>query len=69
MTDARALLAEAVNLPDTALGQDPKLGVLAGWDSLAHMRLILTLEARLGRQLSPIEIVSIEGLSDIEALL
>lgn len=67
MTAAEQFLAEVLNLPtvpaDATLGHPPE------WDSLAHMRLVLALEERMGKPLSAMQIVSLAGLADIEALL
>jgi acyl carrier protein len=57
---AEATGADAATVPDTA-----RLGGFARWDSLAHLRLILALEEKIGRQLDPDEAVRIESLHDI----
>lgn len=67
MTDAREFLARVLELPEVP--PDATLGHPPAWDSLAHMRLVLALEEVLGHQLSPVQIVSLAGLADIQALL
>ncbi len=67
MTQARRLLANVLNLPDVP--PDAMLGNPPEWDSLAHMRLILTLEEATGQPLTPAQIVSLATLADIETLL
>lgn len=67
MTQARHLLSEVLNLPDVP--PDAMLGNPPEWDSLAHMRLVLALEEKSGRPLSPAQIVSLATLADLEALL
>lgn len=73
MTDARAraatLLAEALMLEPDEIGPETSLAETEAWDSLAHMRLILALEAVLERPLEAEEIVGIEAAGDVEALL
>lgn len=66
---ARTLLADAINVDITSLSDDARLGATEQWDSLAHLRLILAVEAHIGRSLDPDEIVGIEGLDDVAALL
>jgi acyl carrier protein len=66
---ARALLADAINVDITTLSDDARLGTTEQWDSLAHLRLILALETRIGRPLDPDEIVRIGSLDDVVALL
>ncbi len=59
-----ALGVDAAQLPvDTAIGRPER------WDSLAHVRIILAIEARLDRQLAPDEVVAIADLTDIERIL
>ena len=67
--DARQMLAIVLDLSGDAVPDSARLGDPAAWDSLAHLRLILALEARLGRELEPEQIVGIECLDDIAAVL
>jgi len=66
---ARELLAEAIGTETAALPDGARIGSFARWDSLAHLRLILALEAKIGRQLDPDEAVRIESLDDVAGLL
>jgi len=66
---AKRLLADAVGMEDSAIPEAPRVGSFERWDSLAHMRLLLALEERLGHELDSDVIARIESLSDIEALL
>ena len=66
---AKQLLAEAVHCEAAAIPDDVRIGRFERWDSLAHLRLVLAIEARIGRQLDPDESVRIETLTDIAALL
>ena len=66
---AGALLATALKIEPDAVDAGAALGITPEWDSLAHMRLILALEERLGRQLEPETIVGITNLDQIAALL
>lgn len=63
------LLAGALQIDPSAVDGSTALGVTPQWDSLAHLRLILSLEDRLGRQLTPQAIVAIHGLKDVVSLL
>jgi acyl carrier protein len=66
---ARKLLAEATGAELAAVPDGARLGRFERWDSLAHLRLILALEAKIGRQLDPDEAVRIESLEDVARLL
>ncbi len=46
-----------------------RIGAIPGWDSLGHMRLVLTLESRLGRALAAQEIVNLKSVADVRKLL
>ena len=66
---ARRLLAGALDVPPDTIGPQTRLGVVPQWDSLAHMRLVLAIEDLLGRQLAPHEILSIDGLDTVAAIV
>jgi acyl carrier protein len=66
---ARYLLANAIDTEEPAIPEDARIGLFERWDSLAHMRLLLAVEERLGRLLDPDEVAAIESLDDIDALL
>jgi acyl carrier protein len=51
------------------ISTDARIGLFERWDSLAHMRLILALEQRVGRLLDPDETISIKSLDDVARLL
>jgi acyl carrier protein len=66
---ARRVLATALDLAPDAVSDSARLGDPDAWDSLAHLRLILAIEAELGHELDPAQIVEIECLADIASLL
>ena len=45
------------------------IGSLPGWDSIAHVNIVLALEERLGRPLSAEEIASAKQVDDFAKLL
>ena len=69
MTGAKQLLAEAIGADAAAVPDGARIGGYERWDSLAHLRLILALEAMIGRELDPDEAVRIESLHDVAAFL
>ena len=69
LRSAKELLARAANCDPAAVHDDAQLGQMEGWDSLAHLRLILAIEEKLGRMLDPEETVAIARLADIAALV
>lgn len=66
---ARALLAAELALPHDQIGPDTALFSTAEWNSLAHLRIVLALEEIIKRPLTPTEIISLSGFSDVTALL
>lgn len=66
---ARMILAEATNLGPEELDENASMTTLDGWDSLAHMRIILAVEELLGRQIAPEKLVEIANLEDIAEII
>ena len=66
---ARQLLAAVLAMEAADIADDAGIGGLAGWDSLAHMRLIMALEVHMGTPLSPGNVVAIGSLQDIATVL
>ena len=66
---ATLLLAHALMISEPDVPADARLGRVAQWDSLAHARLLLALEEKLGRMLTTDEAVAIESIADIAQLL
>lgn len=62
-------MAAALQINPAQVSETTALGITPEWDSLAHLRLVLGIETRLGRQLTPDEIVSLASLRDVVALL
>ena len=66
---ARALLAQALNVPEQDVDSSTMIGVTQQWDSLAHMRLMLALENELGFELEMEAVFKVASLSDVEVIL
>ena len=66
---AKKLLAEAANCDSAMIPDDVRIGTFERWDSLAHLRLVLAIEQKIGRQLDLDEAIRIESLADVVALL
>jgi acyl carrier protein len=67
--EARTLIAQATGRSCDGVPENAEVGQFPAWDSLAHMRLVLSLEERLGRLLSSEEVVGIRSLDDLAILL
>ncbi|MEM7122318.1 MAG: acyl carrier protein [Pseudomonadota bacterium] len=69
LDSARQILAEALEVEPETVSAQARLGDPEAWDSLAHLRLILAIEAKLGHELGPDQIIAIESLDDVAAIL
>ncbi|MEM7442363.1 MAG: acyl carrier protein [Pseudomonadota bacterium] len=69
MSDARALVADAIDRPIDQVPVTGTIETVPGWDSLGHMRIILALEARLGRPLDANDILGLTSISAIQDVL
>ncbi len=69
MEAARNLVATELGLDPAAVGPDAGIGTLPQWDSLGHMRILLAIERRLGRELDAETAVAIATVGDVAALL
>lgn len=68
-SQARKLLADALSMPEQDMPVDIRIGSVDQWDSLAHARILLALEEKIGKPLAAAEAATVESASDIEALL
>jgi len=66
---ARKLLAETLSTTVRQVPKEARFDSFERWDSLIHMRLVLSLEEELERSLETAEILSIESLSDVAEIL
>jgi acyl carrier protein len=69
LSEARSILARALNVTAETIGDRATIDDLESWDSLGHMRLVLEIEQHLKRELSPMEIVELASLADVQNLL
>ena len=69
LSEARSILARALNVSTETIGDRATIDQLESWDSLGHMRLVLEIEQHLKRELSPMEIVELASLADVQNLL
>lgn len=66
---AKSLLARATERDPSEVPETATVESWDAWDSLSHMRLILAMEAHLGRELPPEAVVEIASLPDVEKFL
>jgi acyl carrier protein len=66
---ARDIIAEVLRCPPESVSGDATVGSLPGWDSIAHVNIVLAVEARLGRPLTPEEIGTARTVADFAGFL
>ena len=66
---ARRLLAEATGYPEVEIDDEASFESLDSWDSLAHMRLILAIEAELGSLIEPEAVVELMSFAEVARYL
>ncbi len=66
---ARKVLAEALGIGTDEVSENASPESQAGWDSLAHMRLVLAVETSRGRELKGREILALTSLEGIQDAL
>lgn len=69
LANAKALLAEASQRQPDEIPDDASVSNFDGWDSLSHMRLIMAMEEKIGRELAPEAVVDIACLGDVAKYL
>ena len=63
------IFQDVLDNDDIVLRPDLTADQVAGWDSLAHIRLILTVEKGFGVKFSTPEIGKIKNVGDLSALI
>lgn len=69
LSSAAALVAEALGVSAGDVPEDTRIGAFESWDSLGHLRIMLAVEGKLGRQLTAAEAISIDSVPDIAEIL
>jgi acyl carrier protein len=63
------LVARALERGGAEIPSEGTVENVPGWDSLGHVKIIMTLESELGRMLKPEEIASLRGVADVDRIL
>lgn len=64
----KVILAE-LELDDWDLQDDTTAGLVPGWDSLSHVRIISAVEDAFGVRFKTAEIVRLQSLGELQALV
>lgn len=63
------LVAEALARPPADIAQDGSIHTIPAWDSLGHLRVLLAIEAHIGRALPSEAIATLSSVEDVAAVL
>jgi len=63
--EIKELLSEAIGLEPDEINESSHIDNVSGWDSMAHLKLVIGIESRYGAQLSPNEI---QGILNYQSL-
>ena len=66
---AHQIIIEALAVTPEIIETGLSIGDTPQWDSLAHFRLVLSIEEHLNRKLDPMEIIGLVDVSSVEALI
>lgn len=66
---ARRIVSCSTGIGPELVTVDLAAGAMPGWDSLGHMRIVLAVEAHLGREFTTDEIMEIQSVRDVAAIL
>lgn len=69
LDEARTLLADTLGTPASDIADDASFERIERWDSIAHLRLMLALEEKVGRQVTPEETMTLFSLPAIAEFL
>jgi acyl carrier protein len=69
MSDLNTLIARELKLAPGAVTDDLAFGEAPGWDSLAHINLMLALEQEYGVRIGDDEMVELTSVSAIRAFI
>lgn len=67
--DAVAIVAGALGCRPGDVPAEAAVGSLGGWDSIAHVTIIMAVEERIGRPMSTDEIAGFGTVADLTPLL
>jgi len=65
----REIMASVFALPISQIPEDAAMDTVAGWDSLAHLELMLAIEMEFSLKLSAESIMDLGSLAEIEELV
>ena len=69
LSDLTSILREVLDDPDLVLTAETSAADIPGWDSMAHIALVVEVECRFGIQFQAAEIEALRQVGDLVALI
>ncbi|MEL6920624.1 MAG: acyl carrier protein [Pseudomonadota bacterium] len=69
LEDAKAIVAGAMHIDPSGLNEETSAETAAGWDSVAHINILLAIEERIGGGVPVERIVALSSVGAIAAFL
>ena len=69
LSDLTGILREVLDDPDLVLTAETSAADIPGWDSMAHIALVVEVECRFGIQFQAAEIEALRQVGDLVALI
>jgi acyl carrier protein len=69
LNNLREIVANILGVPPTEIHESSGPATFSQWDSVAHINIILSVEAQYGVSFSPEEMVEVLSVEDIAATL
>lgn len=69
LSDLTGILREVLDDPDLVLTPETSAADIPGWDSMAHIALVVEVECRFGIQFQAAEIEALRQVGDLVALI
>ena len=65
----RRVFCEVLQIPDDRFDEDLSVGDIAEWDSIAHVTLLMSIEAEFGVTFDVTDAIDVESLADLRSLV
>ncbi|MBS0561178.1 MAG: acyl carrier protein [Proteobacteria bacterium] len=63
------IVRDVLDAPDLAIGPDTTADDVPGWDSFAHINIVVATEARFGIRFGTAEVETLHNIGDLVALV
>ena len=69
VADIQPIFADILDIPDLQLSRETKAADVDGWDSLAHINLVVAIEKRYGVKFALGELQDLKNVGDMADLI